>query len=358
MQCADRSGPAQAQRSGFPRPRTPSAPCPPPRQCASTRLAPAGRPAEGPRARSWRSWASPPPSYLRRWGLAPAPSTLQRDIDPGRRQVADLEARLAMQDAVMTVAMDPGTRRPLPSTPRLSLPRRPPRSCSCPGLAPGTWSPTTSPPRHPVTCYQLWYADAAGVHPLQTVTFDGNGPFVAPLERRPRRQPRGDDHAREVRAAPPGEPGPQVVFGELWPDPRSGPDGDTEGPEHQEQHRQRRQPPTRTARVPAARTRGPSCPAWSPPACHIERMVGTCAGANRTPIHTPVTSPPMCAQLSIVPPIAKPKDQVQDHQRHELARGTRATAGPGRAGGRTGPRSGDRTGRRSRRMHRPRRARR
>ena len=62
--------------------------------------------------------------------------------------------------------------------------------------------------------YQLWYADAAGVHPLQTVSFDGNGTFVAPV---------GVDLADssavmitlEESGGAQGEPGPQVVFGEL-----------------------------------------------------------------------------------------------------------------------------------------------
>jgi hypothetical protein len=62
--------------------------------------------------------------------------------------------------------------------------------------------------------YQLWYADAAGVHPLQTVSFDGSGTFVAPI---------GVDLADstavmitlEESGGALGAPGPQVVFGEL-----------------------------------------------------------------------------------------------------------------------------------------------
>jgi hypothetical protein len=62
--------------------------------------------------------------------------------------------------------------------------------------------------------YQLWYADAAGVHPLQTVSFDGNGAFVAPL---------GVDLSTaaavmvtlENAGGATGDPGPQVVFGQL-----------------------------------------------------------------------------------------------------------------------------------------------
>lgn len=62
--------------------------------------------------------------------------------------------------------------------------------------------------------YQLWYADAAGVHPLDTFRFDGEGPFIAPF---------GVDLASSAAAmvtlepegGADGEPGPQVVFGEF-----------------------------------------------------------------------------------------------------------------------------------------------
>ena len=62
--------------------------------------------------------------------------------------------------------------------------------------------------------YQLWVADAAGVHGLATYHFDGNGPFIAPV---------GLDLAGrtavmvtlEPEGGATGEPGPQVVFGTL-----------------------------------------------------------------------------------------------------------------------------------------------
>ena len=62
--------------------------------------------------------------------------------------------------------------------------------------------------------YQLWYADAAGVHPLGTYHHDGQGAFVAPF---------GVDLANSAAAmvtlepegGVQGEPGPQVVFGEF-----------------------------------------------------------------------------------------------------------------------------------------------
>ncbi len=62
--------------------------------------------------------------------------------------------------------------------------------------------------------YQLWWADASGVHALGTFTYDGDGPLVAPF---------GVDLADgtaamvtlESAGGATGEPGPQVVFGEL-----------------------------------------------------------------------------------------------------------------------------------------------
>jgi hypothetical protein len=62
--------------------------------------------------------------------------------------------------------------------------------------------------------YQLWYADAAGVHPLQTVAWDGAGAFVVPLD-----VDLSSSSAVMITLEEAGgaiaEPGPQVVFGEL-----------------------------------------------------------------------------------------------------------------------------------------------
>lgn len=62
--------------------------------------------------------------------------------------------------------------------------------------------------------YQLWHADASGVHPLGTFTHDGSGTLVAAF---------GVDLADSVAAmvtlepvgGAVGEPGPEIVFGEL-----------------------------------------------------------------------------------------------------------------------------------------------
>ena len=74
--------------------------------------------------------------------------------------------------------------------------------------------PRGSPPRPRARCISSWSADTAGVHPLGTFTFDGEGTFVAPF---------GVDLSKAAAAmitieptgGATGEPGPQVVFGEL-----------------------------------------------------------------------------------------------------------------------------------------------
>jgi Anti-sigma-K factor rskA/Putative zinc-finger len=70
------------------------------------------------------------------------------------------------------------------------------------------------PPTPAGKVYQLWYADESGVHPLGTFHHDGDGPFLARF---------GVDLASSAAAmitlepegGAVGEPGPQVVFGEL-----------------------------------------------------------------------------------------------------------------------------------------------
>lgn len=70
------------------------------------------------------------------------------------------------------------------------------------------------PPTPAGQVYQLWVADGAGVHPLGTFQFDGEGAFVAPFD-----IDLGASAAAMVTLEPTGgsqgEPGPQVVFGEF-----------------------------------------------------------------------------------------------------------------------------------------------
>jgi anti-sigma-K factor RskA len=73
---------------------------------------------------------------------------------------------------------------------------------------------TDLPPTPDGKVYQLWWADADGVHALGTFVYDGQGPFVAPFG-----VDLADGAAAMVTLEPTGgatgEPGPQVVFGEL-----------------------------------------------------------------------------------------------------------------------------------------------
>lgn len=70
------------------------------------------------------------------------------------------------------------------------------------------------PPTPAGQVYQLWVADGAGVHPLGTFAFDGEGAFVAPFG-----VDLGASAAAMVTLEPTGgsqgQPGPQVVFGEF-----------------------------------------------------------------------------------------------------------------------------------------------
>ena len=143
-------------------------------------------------------------------GLGARSIALQRDIDQAGAQVAGLEERLAGRGD--DLAMDPGHVAVALQAEALAPARRPP-SCTCRGRTARIVAdhlPATPSGQG----YQLWYADAAGVHPLQTVAFDGNGAFVAPLE---------VDLAKaaavmitlEDAGGATGDPGPQVVFGEL-----------------------------------------------------------------------------------------------------------------------------------------------
>ena len=146
-------------------------------------------------------------------GLGARTVTLQQDLDSTSAQVASLEANLAGQGGAMTVALNPSH-----VTVALHGDAIAPAAEAAVVFVPGDDASYVVARNLPATPsghgYQLWYADAAGVHPLQTVSFDGNGTFVAPV---------GVDLADssavmitlEESGGATGEPGPQVVFGEL-----------------------------------------------------------------------------------------------------------------------------------------------
>jgi hypothetical protein len=146
-------------------------------------------------------------------GLGARTVTLQQDLDSTSAQVASLKANLAGQGGAMNVAMNPSH-----VTVALHGEAIAPTAEAAVVFVPGDNASYVVARNLPATPsghgYQLWYADAAGVHPLQTVSFDGNGTFVAPV---------GVDLAGssavmitlEENGGAQGEPGPQVVFGEL-----------------------------------------------------------------------------------------------------------------------------------------------
>jgi hypothetical protein len=129
-------------------------------------------------------------------------------------QLRDLRSTVATQDAAIAVLADPN---------HVAAPLAPENGSTASAMA--VYLPDTTESYVMATglaatpagkVYQLWSADAAGVHPLGTFTFDGNGAFVAPF---------GVDLSGSAAAmvtlepagGSTGEPGPQVVFGELPP---------------------------------------------------------------------------------------------------------------------------------------------
>jgi anti-sigma factor RsiW len=146
-------------------------------------------------------------------GLGARTVTLQEDLNSTSAQVASLESSLAGQGGAMTVALNPAH-----VTVALHGDAIAPDAEAAVVFIPGDDASYVVARNLPATPsghgYQLWYADAAGVHPLQTVSFDGSGTFVAPI---------GVDLADstavmltlEESGGATDEPGPQVVFGEL-----------------------------------------------------------------------------------------------------------------------------------------------
>ena len=146
-------------------------------------------------------------------GLGARSSTLQSDLQQSEATVQQLRDQLDGRGAILAAALDPGH-----VTVALHAEVAAPDAQATVVYVPGTkdaWLVARNLPKTAAGMgYQLWYADDAGVHGLQTVTFDGGEAFVAPI---------GVDLARsdavmvtlEPEGGATGEPGPQVVFGEL-----------------------------------------------------------------------------------------------------------------------------------------------
>ena len=146
-------------------------------------------------------------------GLGVRSAGLQQDLVTATAQVAALESQVAQSGGAMTVAMNPGH-----VTVALHAEPVAPAAQAAVMFLPGSTASyivaDDLPATPPGAGYQLWYADAAGVHGLQTVSFDGNGAFIAAIDADLSNATAVMITLEDAGGAT-GEPGPQVVFGEL-----------------------------------------------------------------------------------------------------------------------------------------------
>ena len=148
-------------------------------------------------------------------GLGARALDLQSQLDAQNRAAATAQQRLAALAGAIVVALDPGH-----ASANLEPEAGAPSAIAQVVFRPGTDQAYLIADRLPPTpaghVYQLWYADATGVHPLSTFAYDGNGAFIEPF---------GVDLGGKTAAmvtletagGSTGQPGPQVVFGQLPP---------------------------------------------------------------------------------------------------------------------------------------------
>lgn len=142
------------------------------------------------------------------WGL-----TIRADLDRATVEAAQARDTLALQSQAMAVALAPDHR-----TARLDPEALAPGADAVVVYRPGqshAYLLASDLPATPAgSVYQLWAADASGVHGLGTFAFDGDGLLVADFGR-----DLADASAvmvtLERAGGASGGPGPQVVFGEL-----------------------------------------------------------------------------------------------------------------------------------------------
>jgi hypothetical protein len=176
----------------------------------------APRAARGPtmgRIARWGSLAAAAVFAIVAVGLAAQNQRLDQQVAAANAALADAQVQLLARQAAVAVAADPGT-----VTVALHSEPVAPAADAVVMFRPGTTEAYLLANDLPATpagqVYQLWFADAAGVHALGTFHHDGQGPFVAPF---------GVDLASSAAAmvtlepegGAVGEPGPQVVFGEF-----------------------------------------------------------------------------------------------------------------------------------------------
>jgi len=146
-------------------------------------------------------------------GIGVRGAATQAELDAANAQVSLLRDQVAAQGAVAAAAMDPGH-----VTVALHAEPLAPAANASVVFIPGTQDAWIVADGLPATAsgkaYQLWHADASGVHPLEVLAYDGSGTFVAPLGVA---LAAGDAVmiTLEDAGGATGDPGPQVVFGEI-----------------------------------------------------------------------------------------------------------------------------------------------
>lgn len=146
-------------------------------------------------------------------GLGTQALELSDQMAAARVALANARLQLDARDAALTLMAEPGhVTRALEAEP--IAPAASAMVVYRPGSREAYLMATGLPATPAGQVYQLWYADADGVHPLGAFQHDGNGPFIAPF---------GVDLASSAAAmvtlepegGAQGAPGPQVVFGEF-----------------------------------------------------------------------------------------------------------------------------------------------
>lgn len=146
-------------------------------------------------------------------GLGTTAAGLNADLEQAAAQRDAAVARLAQTDEAMAVVLAPDhatavlTPEPLAAAANVYVVYRP-------GTTEAWLMADNLPAPPPGKVYQLWSADAAGVHGLTTFTCDAAGACLAPFG-----VDLGGAKATMITLEPAGgavgEPGPQVAFGEL-----------------------------------------------------------------------------------------------------------------------------------------------
>lgn len=184
----------------------------------SSTVAPTITPADGHPARRtavtrWAGLAAAAVFAFAAVGLGVQNQQLSEEAAAANVALAEANAELGARQAAVAVALDPAHvtvtlhAEPVAAAANAVVMFRP-------GTTDAYLMATELPATPAGQVYQLWFADAAGVHALGTFHHDGQGPFVAPF---------GVDLASSAAAmvtlepegGAVGEPGPQVVFGEF-----------------------------------------------------------------------------------------------------------------------------------------------